>query len=752
MADAQNKQYNDWFSCSIDGGPDAQCKVLIDVENAGQMDRTVEVVGKKEGADAANQIRETLNSPRFAQTQRKELEEQQALKKLQLVNNGGELSSEFYSDDAETEDRAKTLETIINADQDRASKYEQYQTLLSSAKNNPAAMEMLRNAVRFLPARVQERFNQEALSRAPHEEIVQYLNTIDAQMQSSADPQAMERLRQEKKQIFQELAPPEKARLFKEAALKSVDEGYDASLIEHRAWLEGAEPQEKDAYHSAFKNVIFETQPQKIAKIYSLMPQEARQTFLKTNQDPKSVGTILQIQEAAASKKDSATVALIKADFEKAGMVSKYQQPGAIVAPAAPTRPAVGEASRPTQSPPRVAQQPTSGAAKEAPAGHTRPAGGGGAVQEALKEARKQSGGAEAGAAISGAAKKVLEAKPEEAARKIESLKTEEFQEVLRENIGHIIKMRESASPDAQARIENEFAKSAPVQKFVGAMGTTGRTNALANMLEKNVDEARALFDGVSGNPMQLKQLRTAIGQLPSDKREIFIKEVVDKASPIAVSRHQKQIEQEISEASRLGKAGDTISLQKEAEIIKNRPAQVQQTVAVGPTEIKTPGSITTAAGGARATEAVREAHEKVVGDKETQQAAAAQQIRETIIEHEREKVAGGVKSKIERGAEIPQAAIPIENVVQPKEGVEQQKLAEDMEKEMLATSDKNRLNALLKEISARIAALQGARASKAAEAQTPEARALVQQLDGQISKLLEIKNKIEAKLHALGA
>src|SRR3989338_10425352 len=174
----RDKKYSDFFQCYIDGKLNDRCKILIDLQNAGRMETVIEKVEKKEGKNAANEMRATLNSQRFAESQREDLKERWSDKKIQFMSNSGELAGEFFRDDIDNQDRAEMLSTIMNPDpQHQSSKYAQYQTLLSSAKNNPAAMETLRNTVRTWPMDERERFNREVISRASHEEVVAYMET-----------------------------------------------------------------------------------------------------------------------------------------------------------------------------------------------------------------------------------------------------------------------------------------------------------------------------------------------------------------------------------------------------------------------------------------------------------------------------------------------------------------------------------------------------------------------------------------------
>ena len=583
----RDKKYSDFFQCYIDGELSDQCKILIDLQNAGRVETVIEKVEKKEGKNAANEMRATLNSQQFTESQREDLREHWSDKKIQFMEQSGELPEEFFRDDIETQDRAKILGAIMNPDpQHQSSKYAQYQTLLSSAKNNPADMETLRNAVRTWPMDKREQFNREVISRASHEEVVAYMETIDRQMRSSQDARFVEELRDEKKQIFEDLAPAEKARLFKEAALKSVRDGYDAPLAEHKAMLQNATPENMSAYNAAFQNIIFETSPRnpqemaEMASIYSLMPQEARTAYLKTSQqDQKAIDHILAIRDAAATRGDRATVQVIEQDFKGAGMISKYTQP---------SQRAVRQAQ------PKATQlggQPES-----------RARGGSSAQlnQEALKQAREQSGGA-GEVSVSPAVREITTLPPAQGATKYIESTPQVAQEMIQKHPEYIIAMRDEASADAQARIINDIKSSKPARRF-GSVKTSEERKKLfigGDGIEAlSQQEQKIILEAVADNPLQLTHLRSAIQQLSQEQQKQFYENVLAEASEQARQQYAQHVRQEKIVATQENRAVDVERLTREEQvIISKRPLmrqQAPQVDAIKPNGKKTAAAILT--------------------------------------------------------------------------------------------------------------------------------------------------------------
>ena len=396
-------------------------------------------------------------------------------------------------------------------------------------------------------------------------------------MRSSQDARFVEELRGEKKQIFAELAPAEKVNLFKEAALKSVRDGYDAPLLEHKTMLENATPEDMNAYHAAFQNIIFNTSPHnskemaEMASIYSLMPQEARQTYLKTNQqDQKAVNQILTIQSAALAKNDATTVSLIERDFKNAGMMAQYTQgksAGGTTATA--PQPATQRSQQQRQQTPQdIRRAPTAGPIE------SRARGGGVQLnQEALKQARRQSGGG-GEVSISPAVKKVMGQPPAKAAIEYAMLNPQEAKEVIQTRPDLMIAMRDEAPVEAQARIINDIKSSEPARRFGSAQGTQGRANTILGMPPQ---DQKMVLEAVADNPLQLTQLRSAVQQLPQGQQKQFYDNVLAEASGAARQQYAQHISAEKERAARDNRAGDVERLTREEQVITSKKPLVRQ-------------------------------------------------------------------------------------------------------------------------------------------------------------------------------
>src|SRR3989344_5866081 len=576
------------ISCKFDPPPNIDVAILAERETEAEMDAYVKDVEKHRGKSSAQRVAALKNSPLVANAQFGNLKTRWMQNNTALAQNSGSLQDDFYNEHIEAPQRLAIFKKM-NLDQAIS--------VAESASKDSARMEKFRTTMQKLTIEEREKIlYPTVVSRTSEDFVVAYWDFIEKQKHSTEDEELRRSLENEKRMLFAELSPSTKIRLWKKTALEAI-QGDDTRLQELQTKNEGGimvpgpifehvQPEDIKNYNAAFQNIIFETSPRnpqemaEMASIYSLMPQEARTAYLKTSQqDQKAIDHILAIRDAAATRGDIATVQVIEQDFKGAGMISKYTQP---------SQQAVRQA------------QPKATQLGGQPESRARGSGSAQLNQEALRQAREQSGGA-GEVSVSPAVREITTLPPAQGATKYIESTPQVAQEMIQKHPEYIIAMRDEASADAQARIINDIKSSKPARRF-GSVKTSEERKKLfigGDGIEAlSQQEQKIILEAVADNPLQLTHLRSAIQQLSREQQKQFYENVLAEASEQARQQYAQHVRQEKIVATQENRAVDVERLTREEQvIISKRPLmrqQAPQVDAIKPNGKKTAAAILT--------------------------------------------------------------------------------------------------------------------------------------------------------------